>query len=111
VRRSRLALLAVLVCATPAPGLAQAWPAGAVVSMASVRAPTPAPQARMFQVADATPTAPIAHPEPPQVLKLRPRTILDAEDRPPVEIRPKAEWTDDQGFSATVRRVTYKLRF
>lgn len=104
--RPRFALLAAIVCAAPAPALAQAWPASAVVSVASVR--PLAPLTRAFQVADVTP---IARPEPPSALKLRPRTALDADPPPPVDIRPKAEWTDDQGFSATPKRISYKLRF
>ena len=35
----------------------------------------------------------------------------DAEDIPEVEIRPKAEWTDDQGFRVSPTRVAFKRRF
>ena len=99
-------LIAALVAA-PLPALAQAWPGGAVISVASVR--TPVPHARTFAVVEQPlPTGPRA--TRPRALNLKARTAPDA-DTPPVDIRAKADWSDDQGFRASPTQVSYKLRF
>ena len=105
----RLALLATVLCAAPLPALAQAWPAGAVVSMASVRAPDP--RVRAFIVTNLTPAAatPPVQSAPIPPLKVKARSALDADDPPAVDVRAKAEWSDDQGFRATPTKVSYKL--
>ena len=104
----RLALLIAALSAAPLPALAQVWPAGAAVSVASVRAPPP--QARTFTVVEREALA-SAPTDPPRLLKIKARSALDSDAPPPVSIRAKAEWTDDQGFRASPTKVSYKLRF
>ena len=102
-----LAHLIAALFAAPLPALAQAWPGGAVISVASVRAP--ASHARTFTVVEPPArTAPQANRL--RTLNLKARTALDA-DTTPVEIRAKADWSDDQGFRASPTKVSYKLRF
>lgn len=108
----RFVPLVLLLCTAPAPALAQAWPAGAVVSIASVRAPPPG--ALAFVVTD--PAAPRAAPLPrpdvtPPPLRLKTPSALAADNPPQVDVRAKAEWSDDQGFRTTLTKVHYKLRF
>jgi hypothetical protein len=104
----RFILLIAALSAAPLPALAQVWPAGAAVSVMSVR--TPVPQTRTFTVIEreALASAPTSQP---RVLKIKARSALDSDAPPPVDIRAKAEWSDDQGFRASPTKVSYKLRF
>lgn len=104
----RFVPLIAALSAAPLPALAQAWPAAAAVSAASVR--TPVPQTRAFTVIERVALA-SAPANPPRILKLTARSALDADTPQPVDIRAKAGWTDDQGFRASPTRVSYKLRF
>ena len=104
----RLALLIATLSAAPLPALAQVWPAGVAVSVASVR--TPIPQTRTFTVIEREALA-STPANPPRILKLKARGALDSDTPTPVDIRAKAEWTDDQGVRASFTKVSYKLRF
>ena len=110
-------VLAVAVLASAPTAVAQTFPASAAV-VASVH--SLGPDTRAFALNDraalAQWRAPATQAAPPpsarpQPLKLQPRIAFEGVDAPPVEIRAKPEWSDDQGLRATVRKVTYKQRF
>ena len=110
-----LALAALAIA--PAAALAQTFPASAVVAV-SVHSLGPDTRAFALNDRDAAaqwrPPATQAAPLPtarPQPLKLQPRIAFQDVDAPQVDIRPKAEWSDNQGLRATPTRVTYKQRF
>ena len=103
-------LLAALVAAAPVPALAQAWPATVVAA-----------GPRLAQTATVNPLVRIEHDgrltrraidlpptQPAARLKL---STVDIDDVPEVEIRPKAEWFDDQGLRVSPTRVAFKRRF
>ena len=112
--RPLIVLTAVAAIASPAAALAQSWPGGAVgVASASaigtrerafVRIESPD---RWRAPAELPPTQPVDHPAP---LKLQPR-IAQVDHVPTVDIRPKAEWSDDQGLRFTWTKLGYKQRF
>lgn len=101
----------------PAAALAQTFPASAAVAV-SVNALGPNTRSLVLVDSDAAAPwrapateaapAPTARPEP---LKLRPGAGLDDVDTPQVDIRAKAEWSDDQGLRASPTRVSFKQRF
>ena len=112
--RPFIVLAAVAVIAAPAAASAQTWPGGAMVvasastigtrerAFARVESPD-----RWRAPADLPPTQRVDHPAP---LKLQPR-IAETDTGPTVDIRPKAEWSDDQGLRFNWTKVAYKQRF
>lgn len=103
-------LIAALAVSAPATALAQAWPA-TVVASAPRAAPVPShglvlrsEEAGAPRQADLPPTDANT---PRVVLKL----ADSADEVPDVTLRPKAEWTDDQGWRASPTRVAFKRRF
>ena len=107
-----------IVAGVPAVALAQTFPASAAV-VAGVHSLGPDTRALVLSERDAaaqwraprTQTAPLPT-DRPQPLKLPPRIALaDDGDVPEVDIRAKAEWSDDQGLRATPTKVSFKRRF
>lgn len=102
-------LIATALIAVASPALAQTWPAGVVIA-SGVRAL--GPEARAYARNDQTTPfarrAPITPTEPvpaPFLTAVRDEAALK------VDIRAKAEWSDDQGLRASPARVSYKRRF
>ena len=108
----RLTLLAaaLVLGSAPLPALAQTWPA-TVVASAPRMLPSPA---RPFVVvrddevstrrqAGVPPTDPT-----PRTATLK---LSAPAEIPQVDVRPKAEWSDDQGWRASPTRVAFKRRF
>ena len=108
--------LAVLA-GVPTAALAQTFPASAAVA-ASVHSLGPDTRALALNARDAaaewraptTQTSPLPT-DRPQPLKLPPRIALADGDVPQVDIRAKAEWSDDQGLRASPTKVSFKRRF
>lgn len=112
MNRSKTMILAALAtAAAPLPALAQAWPASVVA--AAPRA-LPAPS-RPFIVLSSREAAarPLPGARPTDPTSLRPSLKLtdDGDEVPDVELRPKAEWSDDEGLRVTPAKVAFKHRF
>ena len=97
-----------LMAATPLPALAQTWPAS-VVAAGPQMASGPA---RGFVVVDRDARLQRRPqglpPSRPQVAALR---LSTADEVPQVDIRPKDDWADDDGFRVGPTRVAFKRRF
>ena len=108
-RPSKLILIAALAAA-PFPALAQAWPA-TVVAGGPRMAMTPNTAQTLARVEQDTRlrgrTA-NTQAKPPVRLKL---TRVQVDDIPVVEIEPRAEWFDDEGWRVSPTRVAFKRRF
>lgn len=108
-RPSKLILI-VALAAAPMPALAQAWPTTVVAGSPRMAMTTNTAQtlaraeqdARLQGHVASTPT------HPPIRLKL---TRVQVDDVPVVEIEPRAEWFDDQGWRVSPTRVAFKRRF
>ena len=105
-----------VLAGVPTAALAQTFPASAAI-VAGVHAfGSDRPVAMTPRRAAAEWRAPPAETAPlptdrPQPLKLPPRIALEDHEVPQVDIRAKAEWTDDQGLRASPTKVSYKHRF
>ena len=109
--RPLILLAAAATIAAPSAALAQAWPAGAAV-VASASAIGPRDQALMRVETPARWRAPAELPPTQPAPRLQPPIHLaDAAATPRVEIRPKAEWSDDQGLRFNWTKLAYKQRF
>ncbi len=106
-----LILLAAVAALAPAAASAQSWPGGAVV-IASASAIAPRDQAlARVEIPDSW-RAPVDLPPTQPIKRLQPPTRLaEAEAAPKVDIRPKAEWSDDQGLRFNWTKLAYKQRF
>jgi hypothetical protein len=107
-RPLKLLFAIVVVVAAPVPALAQTWPASVVAAGPRMaEAPT-----RAFVVIERD--ARLQHRQlgvprtEPHVAPLR---LSAANEVPQVDIRPKDEWSDDQGFRVGPTRVAFKRRF
>ena len=104
-------LIAALASSMPVTALAQAWPATIV---ASAPRAMPAP-ARAFVVVRSDEAGvrrqPGVPPTDPGTRRLSLKLAVDADEIPDVDVRPKAEWSDDQGWRASPTRVAFKRRF
>lgn len=107
-RPSKLILI-VALAAAPIPALAQAWPTTVVAGgpRMAMATNTSQPLARIEREARLLRKAPPAT-QPPLRLKL---TRVQVDDVPVVEIEPRAEWFDDQGWRVSPTRVAFKRRF
>lgn len=107
-RPLKLILAATCLAAAPASALAQTWPASVVAAapkMAATTAQSRAP-ARAERAAKSLRRVNLAPPGAGAALRLS-----AAEDIPEVDIRPKGEWSDDQGLRVSPTRVAFKRRF
>jgi hypothetical protein len=103
-------LIGVLAVATaPIPTLAQTWPA-TVVAGAPQMAANGSPPALTIDRSVIV-RRPTGTPPPQPRLRLRLQTLAPHAPLADVEIRPKADWLDDQGLRLTPTRVAFKRRF
>ncbi len=91
----------------PLAASAQTWSASTTSGaqkMVASRAVSPTqPKASSLRAAD------LRRAAGARVLNLK--TSIDIASHPEVDLRPRAEWYDDQGFQLTGKRVGYKRRF
>jgi hypothetical protein len=110
-RLTTLLIAASALGAAPLPALAQTWPA-AVVASAPRAAPAPANALVVLRREEAgVRRLPGAPPTDPTAGRAALKLADSAEDVPNVDLRPKAEWSDDQGWRASPTRVAFKRRF
>lgn len=102
-----IALLVAVAALGSAPlaATAQTWPASttAGATIASQRVVQKAAKASSLRTAELRRAA--GH----RTLSLKPSIEIDSP--PDVELRARAEWSDDQGFRVTPNRVAFKRRF
>ncbi|TAJ69527.1 MAG: hypothetical protein EPO51_22685 [Phenylobacterium sp.] len=105
-----LLIAAAAIASAPLPALAQAWPTAVVASAPRLTTPSrvPALIMRRDMIAPSPVGAPSTQAER-RALKLDDGD--DAGDIPEIEVRAKAEWSDDQGLRVGPTRVAYKSRF
>lgn len=103
-----LKLILAVTCLTAAPlsAFAQTWPAS-VVAAAPKMALAPA---RTLVRAERAPR-PLARVNMAPSASRAALRLSAAEDLPEVDIRPKGEWSDDQGLRVSPTRVAFKRRF
>lgn len=101
-----LFVAAAAVVAAPLPAPAQTWPAS-VVSGAPRMAQAPANTLVRVERDPRLLRRQTLPPTEPRV-KLR---LSSADEVPEVDVRPKAEWFDDQGLRVSPTRVAFKQRF
>lgn len=90
----------------PVAALAQAWPATVVGGAPQMTArPLKASSTR----ASSLRTADLRRAAGTRALKMSPS--IEAEEVPDVDLRARAEWSDDQGFRVSPTRVAFKRRF
>ncbi|MBU1376648.1 MAG: hypothetical protein KKE02_11945 [Alphaproteobacteria bacterium] len=109
-RSLNLLIAAGVIASAPIPALAQVWPSTVVALAPQMTTASRAP-ALNFQ-RDVTPIRPASGSttsDHAPVLKLNRAT--EADDIPEVEVRPKAEWSDDQGLRVGPTKLAYKSRF
>jgi hypothetical protein len=107
-RPLKLLFAATVLAAAPVPALAQTWPAS-VVAAGPRMAEAPA---RAFVVIDRDARLQRrALGVPPTEPRIAPLRLSAAEDVPTVDIRPKYDWSDDQGLRVGPTRVAFKRRF
>lgn len=101
-------ILAVAAVAAPGSALAQTWPA----SVVAAGPPMAAAPTRAFVVIDRDPRLQ-RRPRslPPTEPHVAPLRLSAADEVPSVDIRPKDEWSNDQGLRVAPTRVAFKRRF
>jgi len=110
-RPLKLLIATAAIASAPLPALAQTWPATVVAAAPRMSTPSRVPALTIHR--DFSVLRPLGVPptQPERrALKLN-ATAVDPEDIPEVEVRPKAEWTDDQGLRVGPTRLAYKSRF
>lgn len=109
-RPLKLLLIAAVTATAPVPALAQAWPTTVVAGGPRMAMTTNTTQALARVEQDANLQGRVANTpiQPPIRLKL---TRVQVDDVPVVEIEPRAEWFDDQGWRVSPTRVAFKRRF
>lgn len=103
--------IALLALGAASPALSQSWPAGVVA--AAPRA-LPGPTQPFVVVRDedtAIRRRPTVPPTDPRTGRQAALAQHDAEPILEVDIRPKPEWSDDQGLRVASGRVAFKRRF
>lgn len=109
-RSLKLLIALGTIASAPLPALAQSWPTAVVASAprltVSPRVPALSPQ-RGEKALRAATIRPAQTARP--ALKLS--ASVDPDDVPEVEVRAKAEWSDDQGLRVGPTRLAYKSRF
>lgn len=103
-RPLNLLIAALVIGAAPLPALAQSWPSTVVASAPRMTPASRVPALNLQREA----TTWVATAKRP-ALKLNPTS--DPDEIPEVEVRAKAEWSDDQGLRVGPTRVAYKSRF
>lgn len=109
-RPLKLLIATAAIASAPLPALAQTWPATVVA--AAPRMSTPSRVPALIVHRDVTVLRPVGvPPTQPERRGLKLNAAADPEDIPEVEVRAKAEWTDDQGLRVGPTRLAYKSRF
>lgn len=103
-----LLIAAAAVVAAPLPALAQTWPTAATAAAPQMRAQPRAPAVTFQRKATLDRPAVSLATAPDAALSL---TASDPDEVLDVELRPKAEWSDDQGLRVGATRIGYKSRF
>jgi hypothetical protein len=105
-----LKLILAVTCLTAAPvsAFAQTWPVSVVAAAPKMATATAQPRApaRAERTPNSLRRVNLAPPRTSVALRLS-----AAEDVPEVDIRPKGEWSDDQGLRVSPTRVAFKQRF
>lgn len=102
-----IAIATLVAGSAPLPALAQTWPASVVAA-----APRMLPGRPFVVVRNADRDVRRRNSTRPIDPASRPPALLALSDEAPqVEVRPKAEWSDDQGWRATPTRIAFKRRF
>ncbi len=102
-----LLIAAAAVAAAPLPALAQTWPSTATAAAPQMRAQ---PRVSLKAPRQAT----LDRPALGLARNTNASLILTPSDQGEsldVELRPKAEWSDDQGLRVGPTRIGYKSRF
>lgn len=107
-RPLHLLIAAAAIASAPLPALAQVWPATVVAAAPRMTAQPRVPALTVYR--DARMLRPTGSPQT-QLLRNAPRLAADPDDIPVVEVRAKAEWSDDQGLRVGPTRIAYKSRF
>ena len=103
-------IAAAAIASAPLPALAQIWPATVVA--AAPRMTTPSRVPALIVHREVTVLRPLGiPPTQPERRGLKLNAAADPDDIPEVELRPKAEWSDDQGLRVGPTRLAYKSRF
>lgn len=103
-----LLIAAAAVAAAPLPALAQTWPSAASAAAPQMRAQPRAPSVTFQRQATLDRPAVSLPRDANAALNL---TASDSDEALDVELRPKAEWSDDQGLRVGATRIGYKSRF
>ena len=108
-RPLKLLIVVAAVAAAPIPAAAQSWPVSVAASaprMATAPAYSFVVTARVARILRRPEAVPPTDPAAgPRVSSVEPGVA------PQVELRARAEWTDDQGFRVSPTRVAFKRRF
>jgi hypothetical protein len=110
VYRPHLLIAAAAIASAPLPALAQAWSTTVVASAPRL---TTAPRVPALNLQrDVTVVYPVdVQPLRPDRRALKLNPSADRDDIPDVEVRAKAEWSDDQGLRVGPTKLAYKSRF
>jgi hypothetical protein len=109
-RPLNLIIAAGAIASAPLPALAQAWPATVVAAAPRMTAQPRVPALIIHRDVTVIRPAGVPPTQPERrTLKLTPN--IDPEDVPQVEVRAKAEWSDDQGLRVGPTKLAYKSRF
>jgi len=109
-RPLNLLIAAAAIASAPLPAFAQTWPATVVAAVPRLTAPSRVPALILHR--DVTVLRPAGvSPTQPRRGGLWVNAAADPDDIPKVEVRPKAEWSDDQGLRVGPTRLAYKSRF
>lgn len=105
-----LLIAAVGIACAPAAALAQAWPSTVVAAAPQMTSQARAPALNLDR--DITLRRPTDRLQTAAAHRsLRLKTDLEPDDIPKVELRAKADWSDDEGLRVGPTRVTYRSRF
>lgn len=86
--------------AAPLPALAQTWSSQPAAETPTSVTANPAPSSLRLKTEPAPSLRPVENVE-----------SVDADETPDVDIKPKAEWSADDGLRMTPTRIAYKRRF
>lgn len=103
-----LLIAAAAVAAAPLPALAQTWPSTATAAAPQMRTQPRAPSVTFQRETTLDRPAVSLARDPNASLDF---TASDTDEALDVELRPKAEWNDDQGLRVGATRIGYKSRF
>lgn len=103
-----LLIVVATVAAAPLPALAQTWPSTTTAAAPQMRTQPRAPSVTLQRPVSLERPALRLGRDPNASLNL---TASEPDESLDVELRPKAEWSDDQGLRVGATRIGYKSRF